>query len=250
VILIDIARRYGTGGPAIIGRYLFRGAHHERVAGWFAGRDGAPEGFTPPAGTGVLTPLLERRRGRHSGFLEDVIMKMGYRQPRAAIAGWDLGAIIGCLAAQTDPGGRDRGSLSHVLWTFMEGPRAGEENRRRPRVEARPLEGGAVILSFTGRWGLDPQDYVPPPEREQEQRGSRTIRELKAAGWHHYKGRFADLRALAYTTTGDDRVTLPHACQAFEISLAADAAVATPENLVARLDAVEQLYDAIVGELA
>ena len=36
VLLVDVARRHGTGGPAILGRYLFRGAQGQRVGGWFA----------------------------------------------------------------------------------------------------------------------------------------------------------------------------------------------------------------------
>jgi hypothetical protein len=251
VIFVDVDRKYGTGGPAVLGRYLFRSAIGDRTQGWFAGRDGAPSGFVPPRGTGVVIPLLERRRRGYGGVLEDVIMKMAYREyPRAAIAAWDVNAVVGAIATETTAGGRDGGSLSHVLWPFLEGPRAGQENRYRPRVEVRPLEGGASKISFTGRWNHDPQDYVPPPGREGEQRGERTIRELKDAGWRPYEGRFADLRSLAKTTTGIDRLSLPTACHAYGISLKPASVIATPETLRARLDAAEQLYDAILAELA
>jgi hypothetical protein len=252
VIFIDVARTHGTGGPAILGRYVVRGAQHERVQGWFCGLSSAPAGFTPPPGSGLLIPLREKRKATrgHFGFLEDIVMKMAYREhPRAVIAGWDLPAIIGSLAAHTTKGGRDKGSLSHVLWTFPEGKHAGGEDKNRPRIEVRPLEGRAALISFKGRANHDAQDYVPPPGREREQRRKRDTDQLKNDGWKRYKGRFADLQALAYTTTGSDRLSLPQACASFGVELASDHAIATPENMVTRMHAIEQLHDAIIGDL-
>jgi hypothetical protein len=156
-----------------------------------------------------------------SEFVNRVLWKHGYER-QATIVGFNLPFDLARLAVRaTRAKGRNAGGISLVLWQRADG----SENKFRPRVILRPIDGQRTLISFNST-----RDNA-----------------------HIYRGRFLDLRTAAFAHTSD-KLSLESACAAFGIRFTkADVEHGTisPEHVdYCRADvaATAELYRAIHAE--
>ncbi|WP_433973937.1 hypothetical protein [Tunturiibacter lichenicola] len=101
--------------------------------------------------------------------------------------------------------GRFAGGFSLGLWSYIDESGNELENRFRPRVGIKHIDGKRALKGFTARNGCDPSDLIPDgsPTGEPED-------------GYKFRGHFLDLRTLAFALT-DRGYSLASACEAFEV---------------------------------
>lgn len=115
-------------------------------------------------------------------FVEQIVWKWA-RQQQATIVGFNLPFDLTRLATHCSPGrGRNRGGISLRLWEHN-----GGENRFRPRIVLRTIDGHRTLMAFT-----HPDDVA-----------------------QFFRGRFVDVRTLAFAHTDARGLSLESACQRF-----------------------------------
>lgn len=151
-------------------------------------------------------------------FVDHVLWPWAY-QRQGTVVGFNLPFDLTRLATYCSPArGRNRGGISLRLWDYD-----GGENTFRPRVVLKNIDGVRTLMSFT-----------QPRDAEQ-----------------FYRGRFLDLRTLAFAHTNDGGLSLEGACERFGVNFTkADVALGeitaeTIDYCRADVDATTRLYRAL-----
>jgi hypothetical protein len=137
-------------------------------------------------------------------FVEDVLYRVGY-ETRALIVGFNLPFDLSRVAIGCGTGRRrNRGGFSLVLSGYRKGRRGRlRPNPFRPRVQIRHLDSKKAFIEFDKPHKLDPDNQRPadgmPPDPN-----------------FAFKGRFLDLRTLAFALTAKS-YTLAKACEDFDV---------------------------------
>jgi hypothetical protein len=115
---------------------------------------------------------------------------------------FDLSRIARNFAAAR---GRFAGGFSLGLWSYIDESGGERENKYRPRVAIKHIDGKRALKGFTARNGCDTTDLIPDgsPDGEPEE-------------GYKFRGHFLDLRTLAFALT-DKGYSLAGACEAFEV---------------------------------
>jgi hypothetical protein len=139
-----------------------------------------------------------------SEFVERVFFAAAYRA-RARVVGFNLPFDLSRLAIKASEG-RDtnRGGFSLVLARGKEGTRH-TERRHRPRVDIKHANSKLAFMSFTKPAEPDLIDLIPEGSKDQ-----------KPDPGYAWRGRFLDLRTLAFALTGLP-YSLQGACDAFGV---------------------------------
>jgi hypothetical protein len=139
-----------------------------------------------------------------SKFVEKVFFAAAYRA-RALVVGFNLPFDLSRLAIRASEG-RDanRGGFSLVLAPGKEGT-PHKERRHRPRVDVKHANSKLAFMSFTKPVEPDLVDLIPDGSRDQ-----------KPDPGYAWRGRFLDLRTLAFALTGI-AYRLQDACDAFGV---------------------------------
>ncbi len=136
-------------------------------------------------------------------FVDTVFWRLAYKA-RALVVGFNLPfdlsrLAVGCGRAR----GNSPGEFSLVLWQWRDG-RRWREHRYRPRIIVQHENSKRSFIRFNRPAKIDPDDQRPaegePPDPN-----------------FTFRGRFLDLRTLAYALTGD-AYTLESAGKAFGVS--------------------------------
>lgn len=136
-------------------------------------------------------------------FVERILWRAGYRL-RALIVGFNLPFDLTRIATYAGYGtGRNRKSFSLAFWGIPDETGRWRDVPERPRLRITMLDSKRTFFQFTRPKSLPEEDRIPPGKHEPE------------AGYS-YKGRFADLRTLAFALTGQGH-TLASACELFEV---------------------------------
>src|SRR3984885_5452150 len=125
---------------------------------------------------------------------------------RCLLVGFNLPFDLSRIARDaTAARGRFAGGFSFSLWPYVDKFGNELENRFRPRICIKHIDGKRALKGFTARNGCDPEDLIPEgsPTGEPEE-GSK------------FRGHFVDLRTLAFALT-DRGYSLADACEAFEV---------------------------------
>jgi DNA polymerase type B, organellar and viral len=125
---------------------------------------------------------------------------------RCLLVGFNLPFDLSRIARDaTAARGRFAGGFSFSLWPYVDKFGNELENRFRPRICIKHIDGKRALKGFTARNGCDPEDLIPEgsPTGEPEE-GSK------------FRGHFLDLRTLAFALT-DRGYSLADACEAFEV---------------------------------
>jgi len=115
---------------------------------------------------------------------------------------FDLSRIARNFAAAR---GRFAGGFSLGLWFYLDESGSECENKYRPRIAIKHIDGKRALKGFTARNACDPTDLIPDgsPDGEPEE-------------GYKFRGHFLDLRTLAFALT-DKGYSLASACEAFEV---------------------------------
>jgi hypothetical protein len=186
-----------------------------------------PEGFAclqefvkthnADVGPGVLRRLKLLSR---TEFVDKIFWKLAYKA-RALVVGFNLPFDLSRLAVDCGRArGNSLGEFSLALWRWREG-RQRREHRYRPRIVVQRENSKRSFIRFNRPAEIDLDDQRPaegePPDRN-----------------FTFRGRFLDLRTLAYALTGDAH-TLESAGKAFGVrdpkTKTAEHGVITPEYI-------------------
>lgn len=127
-----------------------------------------------------------------SEFVDQLIWKQGYKN-QATIVGYNLPFDLTRLATYAAPARKtNRGGISLRLWEYR-----GREHPYRPRIALRAIDAHRTLIQFTGKQEGTTPDGTPVPG-------------------HFYRGKFLDLRTLAFAHTDRRGLTLETACERFE----------------------------------
>jgi len=101
--------------------------------------------------------------------------------------------------------GRFAGGFSLGMWSYIDESGNERENKYRPRVAIKHIDGKRALKGFTARNTCDPEDLIPDgsPDGEPED-------------GYKFRGHFLDLRTLAFALT-DRGYSLASACEAFDV---------------------------------
>ena len=189
----------------------------------------------PQAGSIRLRPRRE--------FVEQVFFKAAFKA-RSRVVGFNLPFDLSRIAiGVAETRGRHRGGIDLILSPGKAGT-AYRERKHRPRVAIRHVNGKLAFMSLTAALHPDPVDRIPEDSPD-------------GLPDEHYvwRGRFLDLRTLAYALTGQG-YTLESACDDFGVGYAKRAVThgTITEDYVTycREDvaATAALYEATVAEFA
>ncbi|NYF51210.1 DNA polymerase [Tunturiibacter gelidoferens] len=199
---IDATQRLTFGSY----RFLIKGECHEE--GLFFAND-LPE---------QERKVLERYAAEHPAEANNTKLKLltlhqflskfysAVYKGRCLLVGFNLPFDLSRISRDaTSARGRFAGGFSFSLWPYIDKLGNQLENRFRPRVGIKHIDGKRALKGFTGRNGCDPSDLIPDgsPTGEPEE-------------GYKFRGHFLDLRTLAFALT-DRGYSLADACKAFEV---------------------------------
>ncbi len=125
---------------------------------------------------------------------------------RCLLVGFNLPFDLSRLARDFSTArGRFAGGFSLGLWSYMDAFGNEVENKFRPRIAIKHMDGKRALKGFTARNGCDQEDLIPD--------GSLTGDPEKG---YKVRGHFLDLRMLAFALT-DRGYSLSSACEAFGV---------------------------------
>jgi hypothetical protein len=152
-------------------------------------------------GSGRVRPI---RLLSWTEFVEKVFFAAAYRT-RARVVGFNLPFDLSRLAIRASDG-RDtnRGGFSLVLAAGKEGTNH-KERRHRPRVDIKHVNSKLAFMSLTKPAKPDADDLIPEDSKDR-----------KPDPEYAWRGRFLDLRTLAFALTGSGH-SLESACRAFGV---------------------------------
>jgi hypothetical protein len=137
-----------------------------------------------------------------SEFVEEVLHRVGYQWPRAAIVGFNLPFDLSRLALRASEG-RDffRGGFSLPVsrYTLDDTGDAWDFNQYRSRVGIKTIDSKRHLISFRKPKEVDDADRVPDETTGKE-----------------FRGHFLDLRTLAFALTNES-YSLKRACEDFKV---------------------------------
>ena len=140
--------------------------------------------------------------------LEEFISKfyLAAYKGRCLLVGFNLPFDLSRIARNfATARGRFAGGFSLGL-SFYTGESGTEcENRFRPRIAIKHIDGKRALKGFTGRNACDTADLIPDGSRDG-----------KPVEGYKFRGHFLDLRTLAFALT-DKGYSLTSACEAFEV---------------------------------
>lgn len=125
---------------------------------------------------------------------------------RCLLVGFNLPFDLSRLARDFSAArGRFAGGFSLGLWSYVDELAIEHENKFRPRIAIKHIDGKRALKGFTARNSCDPEDLIPDesPDGEPEE-------------GFKFRGHFLDLRTLAFALT-DRGYSLASACEAFEV---------------------------------
>jgi hypothetical protein len=125
---------------------------------------------------------------------------------RCLLVGFNLPFDLSRLARNSAIArGRFAGGFSLGLWSYINDQGIECENRYRPRIAIKHIDGKRALKGFTARNGSDPADLIPDGSTNGDpERG------------YKFRGHFLDLRTLAFAQT-DKGYSLASACEAFNV---------------------------------
>lgn len=125
---------------------------------------------------------------------------------RCLLVGFNLPFDLSRLACDfSSARGRFAGGFSLELWSYTDALGNELENKFRPRIAIKHMDGKRALKGFTARNGCDQEDLIPD--------GSLTGEPEKG---YKIRGHFLDLRMLAFALT-DRGYSLSSACEAFGV---------------------------------
>jgi hypothetical protein len=174
-------------------------------------------------------------------FVEKVFFAAAYRA-RSRVVGFNVPFDLSRLAIRASDG-RDmnRGGFSLVLSAGKEGTMH-KERRHRPRVDVKHVNSKLAFVSLTKPAEPDADDLIPDNSKNQ-----------KPDPDYAWRGRFLDLRTLAFALTGSPH-SLESACRSFGVEGKAESGghgTITEQYIdYCRQDvkATFDLYEALIGE--
>jgi hypothetical protein len=101
--------------------------------------------------------------------------------------------------------GRFAGGFSLELWSYLDRAGQEQEDRYRPRIAIKHIDGKRALKGFTARKSCDQVDLIPEG-----------VENGKPEDGYKFRGHFLDLRTLAFALT-DRGYSLDSACDAFEV---------------------------------
>jgi hypothetical protein len=162
--------------------------------------------------------ILERYAAKHSADAANRKLKLLTLQQflkqfyqavykgRCLLVGFNLPFDLSRLARDfATARGRFAGGFSLGLWSYIDKRGIECENRYRPRIAVKHIDGKRALKGFTARNGCDPADLIPD--------GSANGDPEKG---YKFRGHFLDLRTLAFALT-DKGYSLASACEAFDV---------------------------------
>ena len=162
--------------------------------------------------------VLERYAAEHSAEATNSTLKLltlqqflsefyraVYKSP-CLLVGFNLPFDLSRISRDSSAArGRFAGGFSLGLWFYIDESGNELENRYRPRICIKHIDGKRALKGFAARNGCDPEDLIPDgsPTGEPEE-------------GYKFRGHFLDLRTLAFALT-DRGYSLASACEAFEV---------------------------------
>jgi hypothetical protein len=125
---------------------------------------------------------------------------------RCLLVGFNLPFDLSRLARNFSTArGRFAGGFSLGLWSYIDESGIELEDKFRPRIAIKHIDGKRALKGFTARNACDPADLIPDgsPDGQPEE-------------GYKFRGNFLDLRTLAFALT-DRGYSLASACDAFEV---------------------------------
>ncbi len=145
-------------------------------------------------------PVLQLMSRRE--FVDDVFWRMAY-QVRALVVGFNLPFDLSRLAVDVGAArGRYLRGFSFTLWEYFDGDRY-RPHPYRPHVACRVLDSKRAFIGFTRPWQDHPDDAIDEDSSQPKQ---------------PFRGRFLDLRTLAFALTNESH-SLDSACTDFDVSV-------------------------------
>jgi hypothetical protein len=125
---------------------------------------------------------------------------------RCLLVGFNLPFDLSRLAREsTTARGRFAGGFSLGLWSYIDESGNERENRFRPRIAIKHIDGKRALKGFTARKDCDQEDLIPDGSHGGEPEDG-----------YKFRGHFLDLRTLAFALT-DKGYSLASACEAFNV---------------------------------